>query len=510
MLHMRLALIATSLWLVAMFLAGGLMLAMGISGSSLILIGGVVAMGVACTLSLGQQFDRDHQAILRSVAQAAGLSDAPGEIFSIASIVAQLDGQAERSQQVKISIAAMQQPVLLVDEAGVILAASHGVAAIAPQAIEGAMLDVLPGVSESTGAGAVPETAMLMLGGARYRLQRLAIGTARFVLELQPVGCYIADDDLEGFAGALAAGRTSFRFTEETLKRNPALASLNTAIGAVDAGASELDRLLAGDAEVAKLAHSPFRQQVKGLAELLSAVEAQLDDEAELRQGLEKKLKAVAQLVDRFQNQAAHLTSVAAQTRADAAATNSVLQRGDAEARQIRDSGHQARDLVNAADLAARRTHAVVTDIEVMTREIDTMMAAIEEVSFRTNLLALNAAVEAARAGEKGAGFAVVAEEVRMLAQMTNKSAKDIRAVVNRGRAQTATGVNEAQSLQKMIAEVDAHLRNLSTEADTIVATLDESGETLKRLTGRMEVVSDSSSTGRALRTVPRGLSSAA
>ena len=132
-----------------------------------------------------------------------------------------------------------------------------------------------------------------------------------------------------------------------------------------------------------------------------------------------------------------------------------------------------------------------MSDIDKMTREIDTMVAAIEEVSFRTNLLALNAAVEAARAGEKGAGFAVVAEEVRMLAQMTNRSAKDIRAVVSRGRAQTGTGVDEAQSLQKMIAELDDHLRNLSNEADTIVATLDEGGETLKRLTGRMEAVSE-------------------
>ncbi|MDB5589399.1 MAG: Methyl-accepting chemotaxis protein [Devosia sp.] len=509
MLHMRLALIAASLWLVAMFLAGGLMLAMGISGSSLILIGGVVAMAVAGTLSLGQQFDRDHQAILRSVAQAAGLGDEKGEIFSISSIVSQLSAQAERTQQVKTSIVAMQQPVLLVDEAGMILAASRGMVAIAPQAVEGARLDVLPGIGDTKGEGAVPETAMLMLGGARYQLQRLAIGATRFVLELQPVGCYIADDDLEGFAGALVAGRTSFRFTEETLKRNPALASLNTAIAAVDAGAEELDRLLAGDAAVAKVAHSPFRRQVKGLADLLVAVEGQLDEEAELRQGLEKKLKAVAQLVDRFQNQAAHLTSVAAQTRADVTTTNAVLQRGDAQARKMRNSGHQARDLVGAADLAARRTHAVVSDIDAMTREIDTMMAAIEEVSFRTNLLALNAAVEAARAGEKGAGFAVVAEEVRMLAQMTNKSAKDIRAVVSRGRAQTATGVDEAQSLQKMIAEADAHLRNLSTEADTIVATLDESGEALKRLTGRMEVVSDTSA-GRPLRAVPRGLSSAA
>ena len=107
-------------------------------------------------------------------------------------------------------------------------------------------------------------------------------------------------------------------------------------------------------------------------------------------------------------------------------------------------------------------------------------------MSFRTNLLALNAAVEAARAGEKGAGFAVVADEVRQLAQLTNRSARDIRGVVKRGRAQSETGVNEAQALQKMIAGLELHLRNLSNETDMVAATLDEGGVALKRLTGRM------------------------
>jgi methyl-accepting chemotaxis protein len=114
------------------------------------------------------------------------------------------------------------------------------------------------------------------------------------------------------------------------------------------------------------------------------------------------------------------------------------------------------------------------------------MVQAIEDVSFRTNLLALNAAVEAARAGEKGAGFAVVADEVRQLAQLTNRSAKDIRAVVTRGRAHAETGVSEARMLQKMIADLDGHLRNLSNETDTITQTLDEGETALKRLTGRM------------------------
>ena len=491
MLHMRLALIAASLWLAAVFAAGGVMLAHGAGPSALIVVGGVVAMAVAGTAFAGAQFDRNHHKTLQNVALAAGLSDKPGETFTVASIVARLGARLERAHHFKTGISALQQPVVLVNEEGVILVASTGMAAMVPRAVEGANLDILFGSGYLAAGGGAPVESMLMLAGVRYRVLRLPVGAARYVLELQEAGSYIEDDDLDAFAGALKAGQTGFRFEADVAAINPVLAALNSGIEAIDAGLHELDQLLAGDAAVSRSASGAFSRQVRGVADLLAAIEGQLDEEAEVRQGLEQKLGAVAQLVDRFQNQAAQMSQAAAQTRADAVAAGTALRRGGDQARQARDTGRDVQTLIGAADLAARRTHAVVSDIDKMTREIDAMVAAIEEVSFRTNLLALNAAVEAARAGEKGAGFAVVAEEVRMLAQMTNRSAKDIRAVVSRGRAQTGTGVDEAQSLQKMIAELDDHLRNLSNEADTIVATLDEGGETLKRLTGRMEAVSE-------------------
>ena len=100
------------------------------------------------------------------------------------------------------------------------------------------------------------------------------------------------------------------------------------------------------------------------------------------------------------------------------------------------------------------------------------MTAGIEDVSFRTNLLALNAAVEAARAGEKGAGFAVVADEVRQLAQITNRSAKEIRVIADKGRAQARIGLGEAGDLQKITAALKENLRNLSNATSNIA--LDE------------------------------------
>jgi len=138
-----------------------------------------------------------------------------------------------------------------------------------------------------------------------------------------------------------------------------------------------------------------------------------------------------------------------------------------------------------------------VGGVDAVTAEIARMVASIEDVSFRTNLLALNAAVEAARAGEKGAGFAVVAEEVRTLAQVANRSAKEIRSLVGRGKEQSGQSVAQTEQLQKMIAGIEAHLRNLGNETDTIALVLDEGSSALRRLEDQVDQVGDAA--GRTL-----------
>jgi methyl-accepting chemotaxis protein len=167
--------------------------------------------------------------------------------------------------------------------------------------------------------------------------------------------------------------------------------------------------------------------------------------------------------------------------RAIAERAAKLLGAGHARLELTRSIDQGAREMAGAAELAAGRTAAAMGEIDAMTQQIDKMVAAIEDVSLRTSLLALNAAVEAARAGEKGAGFAVVADEVRQLAQITNRSAKDIRGVVSRGRLQSQSGTAEMVALQKMLGGLDLHLRNLSNETDTVLATLGEGGEALRQ-----------------------------
>nr|WP_269144675.1 methyl-accepting chemotaxis protein [Devosia faecipullorum] len=144
-----------------------------------------------------------------------------------------------------------------------------------------------------------------------------------------------------------------------------------------------------------------------------------------------------------------------------------MLERRQAELGQ---RGQQAATLAASLMATAQRTQVLVEQIDRMTQEIDKMSAGIEDVSFRTNLLALNAAVEAARAGEKGAGFAVVADEVRQLAQATNRSAKDIRIIADKGRNQAQAGIGEAGELQKITRSLEEHLRNLSNDETSIAA----------------------------------------
>jgi len=103
----------------------------------------------------------------------------------------------------------------------------------------------------------------------------------------------------------------------------------------------------------------------------------------------------------------------------------------------------------NAAAEIARIAEAVdqastsLAELEGISGEIGNIVATIREIADQTNLLALNAAIEAARAGEQGRGFAVVADEVRKLAERTATSTHEISSMVGRIQNRTKQAVGE-------------------------------------------------------------------
>ena len=129
---------------------------------------------------------------------------------------------------------------------------------------------------------------------------------------------------------------------------------------------------------------------------------------------------------------------------------------------QAKDGALVATEAMGSIDAMANRLRGAVDVIQALdsdTRDIGRVLGLIREIAEQTNLLALNAAIEAARAGEQGRGFAVVADEVRTLAQRTQAATGEIESIIDKLRQAAGHAVDTIHDAERHTQESVGHVK---------------------------------------------------
>lgn len=182
--------------------------------------------------------------------------------------------------------------------------------------------------------------------------------------------------------------------------------------------------------------------------------------------GVKQQYIDIEQVANAMNQMAAAVQEVAHNAVSAEGASAATDQKARSSAKVVSESGHQATEMQDNLNETARILH----ELEAETLEVGKVTSVINDIAGQTNLLALNAAIEAARAGEQGRGFAVVADEVRTLAQRTQVSTQEIEGIVSRlqGRAQAA--VNSMRESTERADKSSELARSAANALDEIIA----------------------------------------
>lgn len=168
---------------------------------------------------------------------------------------------------------------------------------------------------------------------------------------------------------------------------------------------------------------------------------------------------------------------------------SATIEQATASNNQNADNSREANILAQHSNDAAKVGNQRVGDLMVAMQEITAssqkisrIIKTIDEIAFQTNLLALNAAVEAARAGEHGLGFAVVAEEVKNLAERSAGAAKEITGIIEASIDQVKAGTEVANKTKESFTEILNGIKKTSDLIGEIAISAKEQAEGMNQI----------------------------
>ncbi|GFE63686.1 methyl-accepting chemotaxis protein [Litoreibacter roseus] len=280
-----------------------------------------------------------------------------------------------------------------------------------------------------------------------------------------------------GVAGDFSC-RVEESFAEKRLQR--IADGINELIQTVDTGISETSRVMSnishGDLTTAvagdyKGAFASLQTDVNATITELRHIVSEIDaasteisnESAEISAGSERLSSQTAQQAASVEETAAMMVDMAASVKVNVTSAGRMARLASATSQKAQAS----QEIVeNATGAMSRLTESA--------GQISQIVAVIDQISSQTNLLALNASVEAARAGEAGLGFAVVAQEVRALAQRSTESAKDIRELIDRSSNEVADGVKLVNKVGVALTDIVSSIAEVADMTGQIAKTSEE------------------------------------
>ncbi|WP_286300621.1 methyl-accepting chemotaxis protein [Vibrio apostichopi] len=260
------------------------------------------------------------------------------------------------------------------------------------------------------------------------------------------------------------------------------LTTLSSAMEALSKGDGDLTQRITVNSkdEIGTLAHhvNAFIAKLQEIVRDIADSSHQLNQQSEVStnvarqtsEGLSVQLHEISQIATAVHEMSATAEEVAnnAQMTADSAigSTENCEQGKQVIIRNQDSITNLAQQVENAS--------GIIQEVEKNALDINAILATISDIAEQTNLLALNAAIEAARAGEQGRGFAVVADEVRVLSQRTHSSTDEIREMIETLQKNSVSAVESMQRSQDLAQSSVDDANNATTALEEIATSIQQ------------------------------------